>query len=130
MLITLILISYAFCKVNEELNLSPGEHTRKAIEIHTMKNKKESERKSSTSFGKRRAKLKSLKQSGVESKEIREGTTYESGVSLDDTTTIDIQEIPSPTTSPAVSSLPDGNYTFIAFDLETTGLGLYYFAQE
>ena len=66
-----------------------------------MKNKKESERKSSTSFGKRRAKLKSLKQSGVESKELREGTTYESGVSLDDTTTIDIQEIPSPTTSPA-----------------------------
>ena len=95
-----------------------------------MKNKKESKRKSSTSFGKRRAKLKSLKQSGVESKELREGTTYESGVSLDDTTTIDIQEIPSPTTSPAVSSLPDGNYTFIAFDLETTGLGLYYFAQE
>ena len=45
-------------------------------------------------------------------------------------TTIDIQEIPSPTTSPAISSLPDGKYTFIALELETTGLDLYYFAQE
>lgn len=80
---------------------------------------------------KRRAKLKSLKQSGVESKDLREGTTCESGVSLGETTTtIDIQEIPSPTTCPSISSDPDGNYNLIAVDLETSGLDLYYFAQE
>uniref|UniRef100_A0A8W8KG07 Exonuclease domain-containing protein n=1 Tax=Magallana gigas TaxID=29159 RepID=A0A8W8KG07_MAGGI len=36
----------------------------------------------------------------------------------------DIHEIPPPSSSPTISTLADGNYTFICFDLETTGLGL------
>lgn len=35
-----------------------------------------------------------------------------------------IHEIPLPSSSPTISTLADGNYTFICFDLETTGLGL------
>uniref|UniRef100_A0A8W8IGW8 Exonuclease domain-containing protein n=1 Tax=Magallana gigas TaxID=29159 RepID=A0A8W8IGW8_MAGGI len=36
----------------------------------------------------------------------------------------DIHEIPPPSSSPTISTLADGNNTFICFDLETTGLGL------
>lgn len=80
---------------------------------------------SSTTFKKRRSLLKSKKQSALECIEMREGTTYESGVSLGDSSIADdINEILLPFTSPTISTAADGNYTFICFDLETTGLGL------
>ncbi|XP_062596513.1 uncharacterized protein LOC134272264 [Saccostrea cucullata] len=117
--------SHYVLKVNEALLLSPGEHTKKQILQHDLKRTKDYQRKSSTSFKKRRSALKYKKQAALESKELREGTTYESGVSLADTSTAaDIHEIPPPVTLPTISTLPDENYTFICFDLETTGLGM------
>lgn len=116
--------NYVF-KVNEELLLSPGEHTKKVLVQHDLKRTKDCERKSSTTFKKRRSSLKSKTQSVLECKEMREGTTYASGVNLGDSSTADdIHEIPPPSSSPTISTLADGNYTFICFDQETAGLGL------
>lgn len=65
-------------KVNEELLLSPGEQTKEVIVQHDLKRTRDCERKSSTSFKKKKSSLKSKKQSALECIEMREGTIYES----------------------------------------------------
>lgn len=75
--------------VNEELLLSPGEHSKKELVQHDLKRTRDCERKSSTTFKKRRSSLKSETQSALECKEMREGITYASGVNLGDSSTAD-----------------------------------------
>lgn len=104
--------------------MSPGEHTKKVLVQHDLKRTKDCERKSSTPF-KKRPSFKSKKRSALECNEMREGTTYASGINVKDSSTADdIHEIPPPSSSPTISTLADGNYTFICFDLETTGFGM------
>lgn len=57
--------------------------------------------------------------------EIKEGTTYQSGVDLNPsaTSSASTEEIPDTVVRPTPTVVDKGNHTFIYFDLETTGLG-------
>lgn len=88
-------------KVNEELLLSLGEHKEKELVKHDLKRTRDCERKSSTTFKKRKSSLKSRTQSALECKDMREGTTYASGLNLGNSSTADnIHEIPPPSYCP------------------------------
>ena len=53
--------------------------------------------------------------------EVREGSTYQSGISLIDT--IDITEIPPPIPISKEKNVSDGKYTLVSVDVETTSFG-------
>lgn len=114
-----IRISFTHSKANEEFLLSPGEHRKKVLVQHVLKRTWACEVINSNK--KRRSLLKSKKQQG---KEMRKGITYTSGENLGDSSMADdIHKIPPSSSLPTISTLSNINYTFIWFDLETTGLG-------
>lgn len=74
-------------------------------------------------FKRRRRNLKENRGSDIRSKEVREGTSYETGVDMT-TVDIDIERIPEPSIFPNIQLLPaSGDYNLVFVDLETTGMG-------
>ncbi|XP_061177117.1 uncharacterized protein LOC133185843 [Saccostrea echinata] len=60
----------------------------------------------------------------VSTAEVKEGTTYQTAVDLNPTTSLETtQEIPDATVPPTLKVVENGKNTFLYFDLETTGLG-------
>ncbi|XP_062585262.1 uncharacterized protein LOC134246936 [Saccostrea cucullata] len=112
-------------EVNKELSLSPDSQTQKVVERMDRKRALEKERYTSSAYKKRKFHLKKSSSQDQESKEVREGTTYATSVEMDqEEKSQDIESIPPPLPLPARTSLPKDYYTWIFFDLETTGLGL------
>lgn len=110
-------------KVYDTLMLSPGMHTNVHERRVSRKRKKEKLRQSTVECKRRRHELKKLKSSQISTSEIKEGTTYESGVGLSCADAV-IEEIPDCTPASKPVSVPthtDSNLLY--FDLETTGLG-------
>ena len=67
----------------------------------------------------RKLKLRTKRKSDT-STELREGDTYQSGVLLN--SNCDTVEIPASVSVPELLNIPNGDYLFIAFDVETTSL--------
>ena len=73
---------------------------------------------------------KAMAKKDAAAKEIREGATYKSNISLESHDTDWIEEIPAPLQPPKVEVLPAALYEEIIFDLETTGLGICFFSMN
>ena len=101
--------------------LSPGKVTQAMAEKTDKKREKDREVARTVEAKRRRLHKKMNRLSEEACCETREGTTYESGVDLNNNNP-DTIEIPSYVPTPVFQKLPDGTYSFVYFDLETTGL--------
>ncbi|XP_062567511.1 uncharacterized protein LOC134229741 [Saccostrea cucullata] len=111
-------------EVNDELNMSPGAYTEKAVEKMDRKRKLQKIRQSSAEYKKRRCQIRKSSSQDQGCKEVREGKTYETSVGLEKMDEEqDINSIPSATVEPERIPLRNTDSTFVYFDLETTGLG-------
>ncbi|KAK3108332.1 hypothetical protein FSP39_005757 [Pinctada imbricata] len=108
-------------KVNERMLLSPGKVTQTMAEKTDRKRERAREVSRTVEAKRRRIQKKVDKLSEEACCETREGTTYESGVDLNNNSP-DTIEIPSNVMTPTFQKVPDGKYSFVYFDLETTGL--------
>eukprot|EP00105_Crassostrea_gigas_P044903 XP_019929051.1 PREDICTED: uncharacterized protein LOC105343599 [Crassostrea gigas] len=102
--------------------LSPRMHTNVHERRVSRKREKEKLRQRTVECKRRRHELKKLKSSHISTSEIKEGTTYESGVGMSCADDV-IEEIPDCTPASKPVSVPthtDSNLLY--FDLETTGL--------
>ena len=70
------------------------------------------------SFKRRRLELRAKRKQSDTSTELREGDTYKSGVSLN--SNCGTVEIPTPVSVPGFFDIPNDDYLFISFDVETT----------
>ncbi|XP_053407937.1 uncharacterized protein LOC128559651 [Mercenaria mercenaria] len=112
-------------KVNETHNLSPGKFTQKKLNALDQKRNLRKHSDMTIEKKRRRLELKEARLSNQNTHEVLEGKTYESGVSiLDDTESIDIEEIPAlDTFTPTCTTIENVELdNFIIFGLETTGL--------
>ncbi|XP_062576641.1 uncharacterized protein LOC134238537 [Saccostrea cucullata] len=117
--------SYMYIQeVIDELNMSPGAYTEKAVEKMDRKRKLQKIRQSSAEYKKRRCQIRKSSSQDQGCKEVREGKTYETSVGLEKMDEEqDINSIPSATVEPERIPLRNTDSTFVYFDLETTGLG-------
>jgi uncharacterized protein YprB with RNaseH-like and TPR domain len=108
------------------LLLSPGEITSSSAKKTDLKRKRTKETEETSAFKKKRAQKKLDHHKALESAEVREGRTYEPGTDMNNNVEHNsIQEIPPPLSKPMPTPITEGHYTFVYFDLETTGLGIY-----
>ena len=102
--------------------MSPGEFTKAEAEKNDRKRKDVSEKIHTIEFKRRRVQKKERMLQHQMVSETREGLTYERDVDFNNNTE-DVQQIPPCITKPTCIPLQGANYTYICFDLETTGLG-------
>ncbi|XP_061188202.1 uncharacterized protein LOC133196309 [Saccostrea echinata] len=111
-------------EVNEVLLLSPGEITSSKARKIDLKRKRTKETEDTSTYKKKRAQKKMDQHKSQESAEVREGRTYEPDTDMNNNTDPNsIKEIPPPLSKPVPTPITEGQYTFVYFDLETTGLG-------
>ncbi|XP_061190461.1 uncharacterized protein LOC133198381 [Saccostrea echinata] len=110
--------------VNEVFLLSPGEITSSKARKIDLKRKRTKETEDTSTYKKKRAQKKMDQHKSQESAEVREGRTYEPDTDMNNNTDPNsIKEIPPPLRKPVPTPITEGQYTFVYFDLETTGLG-------
>ncbi|XP_062604243.1 uncharacterized protein LOC134266031 [Saccostrea cucullata] len=105
--------------------LSPGEITKKISKDYDQQREKARERESTVEFKRRRREKKEQQSKHQKTCEVREGVSYETGVDMNNNIcSDDVCEIPPPITEPTCTVIKPGmDYAYVAFDLETTGLG-------
>ncbi|XP_065194251.1 uncharacterized protein LOC135825567 [Sycon ciliatum] len=106
-------------KVMEQAGMSPSSHAQAHGAKLDTRRAKATLRKSGKTVKRRRLELKELRSQKGASQELREGTSYQSESSL--LAEPDVDEIAGPVTPAKLS--PEEKYTFVYFDLETTGFG-------
>ncbi|XP_061191031.1 uncharacterized protein LOC133199201 [Saccostrea echinata] len=109
-------------QVNEKLFLSPGKVTSKIAMKTDLKRKKDKDKEDTAEYKKRRALKKAESKKNQESSAVKEGITYETDVDINNNIDNSITEIPPPLIKPISTPIAAGQYTFVYFDLETTGL--------
>ncbi|VDI77010.1 Hypothetical predicted protein, partial [Mytilus galloprovincialis] len=113
-------------KVNKKIGMSPGQYTMKLAILRDMQARK---RKAIDIAMAKKAKIRRLELKAQRtqinmSKEIREGTCYQSGISSSSVNEDVIEEIPAPKASPFSEPLTvPAAVKPVFFDLESTGLG-------
>ncbi|XP_061195042.1 uncharacterized protein LOC133203237 [Saccostrea echinata] len=108
--------------VNKKIGLSPGRFTRKLCYLRESQSRKRKAIAKTKEAKRRRRELKARRSLCTTSKEIHEGSTYESGIGLAPQQANIITEIPVPRPRPQMETVDVENHTLILFDLETTGL--------
>lgn len=108
--------------VYEEAGLSPGIHTKKHADKQFKRRLKVGERSRLPSTKRRRLQLKQERNVTQCALQALEGDTYQSEIGLADE--VDIEQIPDPVPRGIFKpvTLSSGAPSFVAFDLETTGL--------
>jgi hypothetical protein len=112
--------------VNGKMLLSPGKFTdQRKGNVDEMRRKRKILAEK-PSYKRQRLMTKEKKFSSESCRITREGTCYESNVNFHhNDSDCNILEIPAPQTAPKSSPLSDEkSYTYVYFDLETTGLGM------
>ncbi|XP_061186837.1 uncharacterized protein LOC133194959 [Saccostrea echinata] len=109
-------------RVNEKLFLSPGKVTSKIAMKTDLKRKKDKDKEDTAEYKKRRALKKAESKKNHESSAVKEGITYETDVDINNNIDNSITEIPPPLIKPISTPIAAEQYTFVYFDLETTGL--------
>ena len=111
--------------VNNDLSLSPGKVIEKGAVSRNNAFLQKKERQKTKTGKKRRRELRSLRSSTIAQREIREGLTYQSSVSLHTINDIDLISIPAPSPLPELQPLSLSSFSsssLCVFDLETTSL--------
>ncbi|XP_061184839.1 uncharacterized protein LOC133192851 [Saccostrea echinata] len=116
-------IGYGYVsEVCESVLLSPGEVTKKISQENDRKRDMGNEREKTLKYKRNRRIKKEERSTKQKTCELREGETYNTAVDLNNNNH-DIIEIPHPLTEPTCQKLTSADYSYVSFDLETTGLG-------
>ena len=112
--------SYGYvCDVNERATLSPGKVTKIVASRIARKRKQVSTLKSSLPYKRRRIQKKLQFSKVNKSRQVREGTTYQTGIDMADVQ--DIENIPAPVSASVTTPRPD-ECKCVYFDIETSSL--------
>ncbi|XP_076088184.1 uncharacterized protein LOC143058588 [Mytilus galloprovincialis] len=101
--------------VNEASELSPGQFTMKVGETMNKKLERQRENQKTQTFKKRRIEKKKNRKKAQQSSSVKEGTTYQQEVEVNENACDIIQQIPS-------SLILSNTDKYVVFDLETTSL--------
>ena len=108
-------------QVMHSADLSPGKHTAQFAERQSAAARRQLDFKSSPANKLRRNELKASRSSQQGVAELREGRTYETGLTYERIEQSEVSEIPPPWTEP--QPLSSCAAPVVVFDVETTGLG-------
>ena len=111
--------------INKDIGLSPGKVVGKGVKRRDSIMQKKKHVASTVVAKKRRRELKSLRNSTLAQREVREGVTYQTSIGLTNLNDLETTSIPAPSPLPEAQKLSAfslSSSSICVFDLETTSL--------